>query len=170
MLGKGMAQVRLVTVEDLAHLRDCEIQIWESLREWLPDSFVRPNISFIQRPEYLQGRQQQLQNKEAIFLLAEEDEDVIGLAIGMAREDGVGMLGFLGVKKENRKTGIGLNLLKSFLEEAKKRKAHKVWLFTSPSLHPAIRLYVNEGFIPEGYMRRHSHGLDLIIYSKFLDE
>jgi ribosomal protein S18 acetylase RimI-like enzyme len=170
MLGKGMAQIRLVTVEDLAHLRDCEIQVWESLREWLPDSFVSPNIGSIQRPEHLQGRQQLLQNKEAIFLLAEEDKHIVGLATGMAREDGVGMLGFLGVKKENRKTGIGLNLLRRFLEEAKKRKAHKVWLFTSSSLHPAIRLYVNEGFVPEGYMRRHSHGLDLIIYSKFLDE
>jgi ribosomal protein S18 acetylase RimI-like enzyme len=170
MLGKGMAQTRLVTVEDLAHLRDCEIQVWESLREWLPDSFVSPNISFIQRPEYLQGRQQLLQNKEAICLLAEEDKHIIGLATGMAREDGVGMLGFLGVKKEHRKAGTGLNLLRSFLEEAKKKKAHKVWLFTSPNLLQAIRLYVNEGFVPEGYMRRHSHGLDLIIYSKFLNE
>ena len=165
-----MAQIRLVTAEDLSHLRNCEIQIWESLREWLPDSFVSPDISFIQGPEYLQRRQQLLQNKEAICLLAEEDKDVVGLAIGMAREDDVGMLNFLGVKKEHRKTGIGLNLLRSFLEEAKKKKAHKVWLFTSPSLRPAIRLYVNEGFVPEGYMRRHSHGQDLIIYSKFLDE
>ena len=165
-----MAQIRLVAAKDLARLRDCEIQIWESLREWLPDSFVSPNISFIQRSEYLQNWQQQLQNKEVIYFLAEEHGQIIGLATGRVREDGVGMLGFLGVKKESRKTGIGRNLLRSFLEEAKKRKAHKVWLFTSPSLHPAIRLYINEGFVPEGYMRRHSHGLDLIIYSKFLDE
>jgi ribosomal protein S18 acetylase RimI-like enzyme len=165
-----MTRVRSATIEDMTNLRDCEVEIWESLREWLPDSFVSPNIGFIQRPEYLQGRQQLLQNKDAIFLLAEEDKHIIGLATGMAREDGVGMLGFIGVEKKHRKTGVGLTLLRTFLEEARKRKAHKVWLFTSPNLHPAIRLYVGERFVPEGYMRRHSYGLDLIIYSKFLDE
>lgn len=165
-----MAQITFATVEDLERLRTCELQIWESLREWLPDSFVSPNISFIQRPEYLQNWQQMLQNKEVIYLFAEEDNEIMGLATGRIREDGVGMLGFLGVKEDRRKGGIGSKLLNRFLEEAKKRGAHKVWLFTSPNLHSAIRLYVKTGFVPEGYMRRHSHGLDLIIYSKFLNE
>jgi ribosomal protein S18 acetylase RimI-like enzyme len=165
-----MARIRPATNADLASLQACEIQIWESLRERLPDSFVSPNVSFIQRPEYLQNWQQQLQNKEVIYLLAEEDEQIVGLATGRVREDGVGMLGFLGIRKENRKTGVGLALLKKFLDEAKKRKGHKVWLFTSPTLHPAIRLYVENGFVPEGYLRRHSFGLDLIIYSKFLED
>jgi len=92
------------------------------------------------------------------------------LATGRVREDGVGMLGFLGIKKECRREGVGSQLLNRFLEEAKKRNAHKVWLFTSPNLHSAIGLYVKMGFVPEGYMRRHSYGLDLIIYSKFLNE
>jgi ribosomal protein S18 acetylase RimI-like enzyme len=165
-----MVRIRSAKIEDLATLQDCEVEIWRSLREWLPDSFVSPNIGSIQRPEYLQSRQQWLQNKDAICLLAEEDKRIIGLATGMAREDGVGMLGFLGVKKKHRMAGVGSILLKTFLEESRKRKAHKVWLFTSPNLHPAIRLYIEEGFVPEGYMRRHSYGLDLIVYSKFLDE
>jgi len=111
-----------------------------------------------------------LQNKEVIYLLAEEDNEIIGLATGRVREDGVGMLGFLGVKKDCRRGGIGSKLLNKFMEEAKKRSAHKVWLFTSPNLHSAIRLYVKTGFVPEGYMRRHSYGLDLIVYSRFLDK
>jgi len=165
-----MAQIRFATAEDLGRLSDCEAGIWESLREWLPDSFVSPNVNYIQRAEYLQNWQQMLQNKEVIYLLAEEDREIIGLATGRVREDGVGMLGFLGVKKDCRKEGVGAKLLNKFLEEAKKRSAHKVWLFTSPNLHSAIRLYVKTGFVPEGYMRRHSYGLDLIVYSKFLDE
>ncbi len=165
-----MAQIRLAAAEDLSRLSECEVQIWESLREWLPDSFVSPNINYIQRAEYLQNWQQMLQNREVIYLLAEKDKEIIGLATGRVREDGVGMLGFLGVKKERRKEGVGSDLLHRFLEEAKKRNAHKVWLFTSPNLHSAIRLYVKRGFVPEGYMRQHSHGLDLIIYSKFLNE
>jgi len=165
-----MIQIKQATAKDLQRLRDCEIQIWQSLREWLPDSFVNPNIDSIQRPEYLQNWQQMLQNKEVIYLLAEENKEVIGMATGRVREDGVGMLGFLGVRKLCRKKGVGSDLLKRFLEEAKKRNAHKVWLFTSPNLQSAIRLYVKTGFVPEGYMRRHSYGLDLIIYSKFLDD
>jgi len=100
--------------------------------------------------------------------MAEEGEEIMGVASGRVREDGVGFLGFLGVKKDLRKKGVGSDLLESFLEEARKRNAHKVWLFTAPSLHSAIRLYVKAGFVPEGYMRRHSYGLDLIFYSKFL--
>ena len=165
-----MSQIRLATAEDLTKLSECEVQIWESLREWLPDSFVSPNISHIQRAEYLQNWQQMLQNREVIYLLAEKDKEVVGLATGRVMEDGVGMLGFLGVKKERRNESVGSKLLNRFLEEAKKRNAHKVWLFTSPNLHSAIGLYVKRGFVPEGYLRRHSHGLDLIIYSKFLDE
>lgn len=165
-----MVRIRHASLEDLERLRDCEIRIWESLREWLPDSFVTPNISFIQRPEYLQNWQQMLPNKEVIYLLAEEDNKIMGLATGRVREDGVGMLGFLGLKKDSRRGGIGSKLLNRFLEEAKKRSAHKVWLFTSPNLHSAIRLYVKTGFVPEGYMRRHSYSLDLIIYSRFLDQ
>ena len=84
------------------------------------------------------------------------------------RYAGVCHVGFLGVKKEYRGKGVGESLLNRFIEEAKKRKAHKIWLFTSPNLLPAIRLYIKKGFVPEGFLRRHNHGLDLIIYSKFL--
>jgi ribosomal protein S18 acetylase RimI-like enzyme len=121
-----MAQTRFATVEDLEKLRDCELQIWESLREWLPDSFVSPNMGYIQRPEYLQNWQQMLQNKEVIYLISEENHEIIGLATGRVREDSVGMLGFLGVKKEYRKAGTGAMLLNKFLEEARNRNAHKV--------------------------------------------
>ena len=100
-LRKGYGSDKTRNREDLSRLSEGEVQIWESLREWLPDSFASPNIDSIQRAEYLQNWQ---------------------------------------------------------------------WLFTSANLHSAIRLYVKRGFVPEGCMRRHSHGLDLIIYSKFLNE
>lgn len=54
----------------------------------------------------MQNWQQILQNKEAIYLLAEKDEEIIELATGRVREDGVGMFGFLDVKKERREEGV----------------------------------------------------------------
>jgi len=164
-----MVKIRNATVEDVEQLVSCEIRIWESLREFLPDSFVNPNVEFLRRSETFDNYKRFLEDKEVIFLIALENDKIIGLASGRAREDGVGHLGFLGVRREHQRKGVGSNLLQEYLKEAKKRNAHKVWLFTAPSLHSAIKLYVKTGFVPEGYMRRHSFGLDLIFYSKFLN-
>jgi len=163
-----MVNIRPATVEDVEHILSCEMRIWESLREFLPDSFVNPNIEFLRRSETFGNYKRFLEDKEVVFLIALENDEIIGLATGRVREDGVGHLGFLGVRSEHRGKGVGSNLLQEYLKEAKKRNAHKVWLFTAPILHSAIKLYVKTGFVPEGYMRRHSFGLDLIFYSKFL--
>jgi len=163
-----MVEIRPATLKDLEHLLSCEIQIWESLREYLPESFVNPNIEMLRRPETFDNFKRFMENKEVIFLIALKDDEIIGLASGRVGEGGVGHLGFLGVRPEHRRKGVGSSLLQKYLKEAKKRNAHKVWLFTAPSLHSAINLYVKTGFVPEGYMRRHLFGLDLIFYSKFL--
>jgi len=164
-----MVKIRPAIVKDVEHLLSCEIQIWESLREFLPDSFVNPNIDMLRRSETIENFKRFLENKEVIILIVLDNDKIIGLATGIVREDGVGHLGFLGVRTEYRRKGVGSNLLQEYLKEAKKRNAHKVWLFTAPSLQSAIKLYIKTGFVPEGYMRRHSYGLDLIFYSKFLN-
>jgi ribosomal protein S18 acetylase RimI-like enzyme len=163
-----MVDIRLVVLEDVDRLLECEIAIWESLREMLPDSFVDPNINGLRRPDVIERRKSQLQSLESVFLVVEENEEFIGVAIGRVWEDGVAVLGFFGVKPLHRRKGVGFSLLSRFVDEAKKRKAHKVWLLTAPSLQSAIRLYVKAGFVPEGYLRKHSYGQDLILYSKFL--
>jgi len=162
-----MPKIRYATAEDTEKLLKCFIEIWESLREWLPSSFVDPELEILLKPEGKERLRQRMESKDSIFLVAEEDKEIIGLAQGREYA-GVCHLGFLGVKKEYRGRGVGESLLNRFIEEARKRKAHKVWLFTSPNLLPAIRLYIKKGFVPEGFLRRHSHCLNLIIYSKFL--
>jgi len=164
-----MVDVRLASLNDLDRLLECEIAIWESLRGLLKDSFVDPNINWLRRPDVIERRKTAFQSADAVFCVAEKDNELVGVAIGRAYEDGVAILGFFGVKPPHRGKGVGFNLLSRFIEEAEKRKAHKVWLMTAPSLQQAIRLYVRAGFVPEGYLRKHSHGQDLIIYSKFLD-
>jgi len=163
-----MVKILHATVEDVERLLECEIQVWENLTELLPDSFINPNIDAIRSSEMVVNLKRLIQNKEILLLIAIENNNIIGLAKGRINLDGVGMLGFLGVRPNHRNKGVGSSLLEEYLKEAKKRNAHKVWLFTSPSLYSAIRLDVRAGFVPEGYMRRHSYGLDLIFYSKFL--
>ncbi len=162
-----MTEIRFATVNDLEKQLECFVEIWESLREWLPNSFVDPELESIRKPESLERFKQRLESKDGIFLLAEENNEIVGVAWGLEYA-GVCNLNFMGVKKEHRRKGVGANLLNRFVEEGKKRKAHKVSLHTAPSLLHAIKLYIKNGFIPEGFLRRHTRGLDMIVYSKFL--
>ena len=163
-----MSEVRIVTVNDFEELLKCYIEIWESLREWLPDSFVDAELEHVHQTERQERFKQRIKSRDGIFLVAEEDNEIVGVALGQ-ESGGVCTIGFLGAKKEHRRKGVGTGLLDRFVKEAKKRKAHKVSLRTSPNLLPAVKLYVNNGFIPEGFLRKHIHGLDVIVYSKFLE-
>ncbi len=162
-----MTEIRFATVNDIEKLTECYFEIWESLREWLPNSFIDPELESIRMPEQRKKFKQRIESRDSIFLIAGENYEIIGVALG--REyGGVCNLGFLGVKKEHRHKGVGTSLLNRFVKEAKKRKSHKVALHTSPNLLPAIKLYIKYGFVPEGFLRKHTRGSDLIIYSKFL--
>lgn len=164
-----MFKIRSAMIEDLGKLVKCYIEIWESLRKWLPESFVNPEIDRMLKSEGKEWLKQIIRSEQGIVLLAEENDEVIGVALGRIF-GGVCHLGFLGVKREYRKRGVGTQLLNRFIDEAKKRKAHKIWLLTSPKLISARRLYIKKGFIPEGLLRKHIRGIDMIIYSKFLTE
>jgi ribosomal protein S18 acetylase RimI-like enzyme len=85
------------------------------------------------------------------------------------KKSGYSWLGFMGVSPEKRRQGIGRALLQEFIDESRMSGCTKVSLNTAPCLKPAIKLYADVGFIPEGYMRNHRHGLDLIFFSLFLE-
>jgi len=162
-----MYKIRLACAGDIGKLVKCYVDIWESLGEWLPESVINPELDDLLKRETGERLKQQVEDVNVIFLVAEEDGEILGLAQGRTYT-GTSQLGFLGVRKEFRGRGVGEILLHKFIEEARKRKTQKVWLYTSPKVLPAIKLYIKNGFIPEGYLRKHFYGSDLIIYSKFL--
>jgi ribosomal protein S18 acetylase RimI-like enzyme len=162
-----MFRVRFAVVEDCENLHNCLIGTFESLREWLPSSFVDPELKSMHEPEDIKKLRERIESKNEILLVAVENRQIIGVALGR-EAGGVCTLGFLGVTKKCRGRGVGSRLLSRFIREGRKRKAHKIWLFTSPHLVPAIRLYVRNGFLPEGFLRKHTRGLDMIVYSKFI--
>jgi len=91
------------------------------------------------------------------------------MATGMVGRGGLTTLGFMGVIPSMRRKGISRQLLKTFIEETRRRGAAKVTLNTASELKPAIKLYVEMGFLSEGLLRRHLHRVDSIVYSKFLE-
>jgi len=162
-----MPEIRFAKINDLEKMLKCYIEIWESLREWLPNSFVDPELESLRTVEGAERLKQMIESRDAFFLIAEKHSEIIGVATGRTYA-GLCNLGFFGVKNKYRREGLGRSLLSRFMEEARERKAHKIWLYTSPSLLSAVKLYIGNGFVPEGFLRKHTHGLDLIIYSKFL--
>jgi len=163
-----MVRIRRADVNDVEQLLDCERSVWESLRGVLPDEFLEGELRRYGSAEARERTRRFLESPSSIVLVAEEEGRIVGFAEGSVAA-GVSRLGVIGVREEYRRRGIGLRPLEEFVKESKRRGAHKVYLWTPAALKPAIKLYVKAGFVPEGFLRKHFHGMDMIIYSKLLE-
>lgn len=163
-----MVEIRKAEEADFRGFLECELRVWESLRDVLPTRWVENEIERIHQREVNVFRNV-ITDPGRITLVAEEDGVIAGFAIGRTDKSGLGWLSFMGVSPTCRRKGIGRALVRRFLEESSVKGVKKVSLNTAPGLRAAIKLYVDMGFIPEGLMRRHRYDVDLIIYSKFLD-
>ena len=161
--------IRRAEIDDLQSLLDCHEKVWESLRYVLPEPWVEEEIQRIHRSDVKDILLKNIKDPTRIMLVAEEDGGIVGFAIGRIDESGLSWLSFMGVSPTHRRRGIGRGLVQRYLEESRLKGASKVSLNTAPQLKPAVKLYVESGFVPEGLLRRHRYGVDLIIYSKFLE-
>ena len=161
--------IRRAKVDDIQGLLDCFERVWESLRNVLPTPWVENEIESVHQPDAEDRLQKVITNPTRITLVAEEDGAIVGFALGRTDKSGLSWLSFMGVRPAHRRRGIGRGLVQRYLEESRLKGANKVSLNTAPELKPAVKFYVDLGFAPEGLMRRHRYGVDLIIYSKFLE-
>ena len=160
--------VRRAEEGDIPGFIKCYTEVWKSFQGILPDDYVKDTIDKAKQESFKDNMKSLLANPDGILLVAEEEGEIIGHAQGRLNRGGYGWLGFMGVSPNHRRRGVGRALLTTFIEESRKHGCTKVSLDTAPCLKPAIKLYTDAGFIPEGYMRNHMHGLDLIFYSYFL--
>ena len=160
--------VRDARDDDVPGFIQCYRKIWESLRGILPELYVEENIHEASQPELPERILTAIDDPARIMLVAEENGEIVGLAQGRTNRGGYSWLGFMGVSPDNRRRGVGRGLLDVFIRRSRESGCTKVSLNMAPSLKPAIKLYTETGFIPEGYMRNHMHSLDLIFYSLFL--
>ncbi|MDH5200516.1 MAG: GNAT family N-acetyltransferase [Candidatus Bathyarchaeota archaeon] len=161
-------QIRGMRAEDTEGYLECQLEVFESLRGTLPPAFIESEISWLREKgrAWVEGA---IKDPERINLVAEDGGSIVGMATGRVGRGGLSTLGFMGVIPSMRRKGIGWQLLETFIEESRRRGAAKVTLNTASELKPAIKLYVEMGFLPEGLLRRHIHGVDAIVYSRFLD-
>ena len=164
-----MVIIRDACDEDIQGFIECYSKVWKSFRGILPEQWVEEVIKEAGQPSFSETIRSAIANPDRILLVAEKDGKIVGHAQGRVNRGGYSWLGFMGVSPNLWRQGIGRTLLHGFIEESRKSGCTKVSLDTAPCLKPAIKLYADVGFIPEGYMRNHMHGLDLIFYSLFLE-
>lgn len=164
-----MVIVRQACDKDIQGFIDCYSKVWKSFRGILPEQYVEDVIVEAGQVSFINNIRSMMVNPDRILLVAEKDGEIVGHAQGRVNRGGYSWLDFLGVAPKNRRQGIGRALLNGFITHSKKSGCTKVSLDTAPCLKPAIKLYADMGFIPEGYMRNHMHGLDLIFYSLFIE-
>jgi ribosomal protein S18 acetylase RimI-like enzyme len=158
-------EIRKASKRDIQGFIDCYLDIWRSLQDILPTDYVNDQIEKAYTSTFQNELLAEISDPNYITLVATENGEIIGLAWGNIRKDGSSWLSLLGVSPEHRRKGVGKSLLTRFIEESREKGSPKISFDTDPRLVPAIRLYENMGFVPEGYTKN-SYGLELIIYSK----
>jgi ribosomal protein S18 acetylase RimI-like enzyme len=162
-------KIRKMRKEDIEDYVDCETRIWETLRDYLPEEYVDRNLNWIRRQGVRDAWARVIDDPNWILLVAEEGDSIVGMAQGRVDWSRLVNLGFLGVDESHRRRGIARSLMEKFIEKSDKLGAAKITLDTAPTLKPAVKLYADMGFVPEGFLRRHRLGVDIIIFSKFLE-
>lgn len=155
--------------EEIEGYLGCQGRVWESLRGVLPEEFVDRNLAWGSREGVVDAWLRVLEDPEWMVLVAVEGGSVVGVVQGRVDWSRLSSLGFLGVDEGYRRRGIGRGLVEGYVEESRLRGAAKVTLYTSPALRGAVKLYAEMGFVPEGFLKGHRLGVDMIVYSLFLE-
>jgi ribosomal protein S18 acetylase RimI-like enzyme len=162
-------KIRKMRKKDIEEYIDCETRIWETLRDHLPEEYIDRNLNWIRRQGVRDAWVRAIDDPDWILLVAEEGDSIVGMARGRVDWSRLSNLGFLGVDESHRRRGIARSLMEKFIEESENLGATKITLNTAPTLKPAVKLYADMGFVPEGFLRRHRLEVDMIIFSKFLE-
>lgn len=162
-------KIRKMRKQDIEEHIDSEARIWDTLRGHLPDEYIDRNLNWIRRQGARDAWEKAIDDPTWILLVAEEGDSIVGMARGRVDWSRLSSLGFLGVDEGHRRRGIARSLVERYTEESENLGAAKITLDTAPTLKPAVKLYADMGFVPEGFLRRHRLGADMITYSKFLE-
>ncbi len=163
-------QIRYATLDDIDKIRVLIQEIVISLRGIVPEKFVVGESNLFQSTLAIPLIRGYLTKPRRIFLIAEtNDSQLIGLVRGQ-KETTITKLSFLGTHPNFRGVGVGRKLLLQFIQEARRLRSIKIFLFTLPQLAAALHLYRESGFIQEGYLHKHFFGDDMLILSLFLQE
>lgn len=112
--------------------------------EWLNEFFLVEDYD----KKILSNPQKHIINKGGSIFFAKKDKKIVGVvALMPTHELDVYELTKMGVEKDFRNQGVGRQLLKKAVEQAKLNKLKKVIIYSNRKLENAIYLYKSFGFI-----------------------
>jgi ribosomal-protein-alanine N-acetyltransferase len=88
------------------------------------------------------------------FLVALDDDTIIGFLIGIKNTPNTARILMLAVKDAYRKKGIGSSLLSQFLKEVKHQNITRVELEVRTSNKRALKFYQDQGFLLQGTLQQ----------------
>ncbi len=114
--------------------------------------------------------QELLENKIAIYIMAVEDNNILGYA-GMWHVVTEGHITNIAVKEECRKRGVGSALLKGLINIAEQKGMIGLTLEVRVGNAAAMKLYSNYGFKVEGYRKEYYSDTkeDAVVMWKYLN-
>lgn len=113
------------------------------------DVVAKLEATIFSQPWSRQGFLDALEMAHAIFLVAEEEEGIVGY-IGMYCSLDEGEITNVAVDQRKRCMGIGGMLLAAMKQEAARRDVTQIVLEVRVSNESAIRLYEKHGFVNQG--------------------
>ena len=161
--------IREGKLDELREIMECVHRVrkesWKRYeKEYYPGKALNSDLT-----NFNEDRVRGIINSDLRFLFVAEENKIVGVVHGMIYgESGYGMIHWLGVDFKYQNRGIGTQLLERVFEYCKKRKIHKISLYTFPVLRKAINLYLKTGFVPEAYLKEQWWGVDFILMSKWL--
>jgi len=103
------------------------------------------------------------------FLVAEENNEIIGYVVGIIRKNKTGHIVSIAVSPKHRRKKVGQKLLDAILTKFKKRKLIRVKLEVKTTNIPAISLYLKNGFqIVKRIKEYYPNGEDCYVMEKDL--
>ncbi len=140
-----------------------------AFKVFLQDRFDRTLAAHFQPDALIQGACTESRFMVSRMFVAESGNDIVGVVKVTARDNGLGMLDFIGVDPESHARGIGALLMARAEEFWAEHDQRKIETNVSAHNKKTLMYYLKHDFIPEGYCRDHfREGVDEIILGRFL--
>ena len=149
LLRKNTAIIRKFAKEDLSQVLDLCREIRQYHNDLLDNYFTPQNDEF-EKIGYLES----LENDNTIALVAEYNKKIVGVLLGEFKvspwmtKSKIAHIANIGINKENRRKGIGEQLIKTFFDICKDKGVDEIRLGVYNKNINAYKFYESYGFVP----------------------
>ncbi len=168
-MGDKVSDIRMAKQTDVEEIIRLQIRDYEAYRYLLPVSMVDSILNRLRAPNYVKTLSAQLKLKSVNLILVQEGKNtkLSGFVQGRIY-GGVSELGHVSFMWSDDVESASHDLLEAYFKYCRSKKAHKVTTYAPTPLKQYVKIYVENGFIPEGFLQNHFFSVDLLILSRDL--